>query len=254
MKKAKMFMDFNNPISCAYSEYALKSWEPVKHLIEIEPVQCVTPNTEYFDKHKHLFHPAKKRSPSEIAILLTYKKLWEQRLSGEDFITLEHDAYLYPERITFLERILDIWDELKVIVPGGAIEFMYLHPRVIKRALKFIHEDHKHPKYRGPMGLISEATFNVCKDLNVVWPVSTKQHRFCQLNAVAREASHCARSGSYQYVSLYFPSICAQAWCSDIGNTKEDNKDWYLVEDPVRWDLLNRYMHVITKEQLYGKT
>ena len=42
--KAVMICDFNNPISMAYSEVAIKTWEPIE-AVEVERWQCYTPET-----------------------------------------------------------------------------------------------------------------------------------------------------------------------------------------------------------------
>ena len=40
-----MQVDLNNPLAVKYMEYALKSFECVSDIFEIEVIQCITPDT-----------------------------------------------------------------------------------------------------------------------------------------------------------------------------------------------------------------
>ena len=101
--KAYMMADLNNPTSVRYTEIALKSWEN-KTPLDIEVVQCYTPNTiselEPLYNWQPLLHRGQKEenlcaSPTEKSGDITHWQFIKKRSESKSrFYVLEHDAYL----------------------------------------------------------------------------------------------------------------------------------------------------------------
>lgn len=118
--KAYMIMDFNNPVSIAYSKKSIETFKPVQDLIEIIPIQCCVPaDLEWIDNQDQwgnspsldpcvcgipftFYQDSKKRSCwsyTEISAFISHYRLWaKQAETPERFIVLEHDAYLKDEQ------------------------------------------------------------------------------------------------------------------------------------------------------------
>jgi len=140
--KAYMIMDFNNPVSVAYSKMSIESFKSVEDLIEIIPTQCVVPSDlKWIDKvdqfgvgptleesvcgmelvywpHHVIRNGNRPWSDPEKCCFASHCKLW---LKEEDrFIILEHDAYLTdPEK--FRKDFKQI-DDYGIWMPGVAVE------------------------------------------------------------------------------------------------------------------------------------
>ena len=101
--KAYMMADLNNPTSVRYTEIALKSWEN-KTPLDIEVVQCYTPNTiselEPLYNWQPLLHHGQQKenlcaSPTEKSGDITHWQFIKKRSESKSrFYVLEHDAYL----------------------------------------------------------------------------------------------------------------------------------------------------------------
>lgn len=167
--KAYQIVDFNNPISVDYYNYSVKSFEPVKHLIEIEQVQCTLPSTipEYLKLDK-----SKKRSGTEEAVLTSHYLLVKRLANGEKFIVLEHDAYLWPDKVDMFKIMLNKIDTTAVWISGIAMECYTMNQQVAKIFCNFVETDFEHD-HRGPMTILHQAGNVFCKEnkSRVVWPL-----------------------------------------------------------------------------------
>lgn len=123
--KAKMIVDFNNPISIQYSNISLKSFKPALDsgfLSEIELVQCITPETILEHHDQYCWKPSLMRadggtkllpSSTEKAGMISHWLLMkEQGESDERFLILEHDAYLLLDQLENFGKLIK-WIEEK---------------------------------------------------------------------------------------------------------------------------------------------
>lgn len=167
--KAKMIVDFENPLSLRYAHKAKDTWLPLYDIIDIEYVQCITPtHPEYsstpfctqkvlnnqLDTSRHL--RCNFRSFTEIAILTTYLKLWEQIADGEDFIMLEHDAFVRKGHEDTIRNLIKRRHEFKAQVFGSAMECWWISRQVAKNMVALAKRDFTHI-LRGPMWYLEMA-------------------------------------------------------------------------------------------------
>jgi len=153
MAKAKgiMNVDLNNPLAVRYFEVALKSWERVSDIFEIEVTQCITPDTLLEGVNDNLRH----RSPQELAALHTHYKTAKRISKGERLWNMEHDAYLRPEGEEFFRMIMSKWRGKRSSMQLGiANEFWTTIPEIAQMYCEKVENDYD----RGPMQLLHTVT------------------------------------------------------------------------------------------------
>lgn len=181
MIKGYMQGDLRNPIVHKYMKYALKRWECVSDVFQVNVVQCVKP-------HEDLNHPLeyktvqlewksldrKNRSPQEIASLLSQYRYMKQIAEGEKLWIMEHDAYLRSNGEAEFRRVMGKFNQLLVCNIGIAMECYTCQPQVAKIFCDLVENDSVHP-YRGPMTILHMACDAYSKQIdnksrNVWWP------------------------------------------------------------------------------------
>lgn len=167
--KAYQIVDFNNPVSVNYYKYSVSSFAPVKDLLDIEQVQCIVPATLPSNIN---FDPKKKRSDTEKAVLASHYMLIKRLAVGEKFIIMEHDAYLWPEKVELFRTMLDKISTTAVWISGIAVECYTMSQEVAKRYCELMENDSSHNR-PGPMSILHTAGNDVCltKNTRVVWPL-----------------------------------------------------------------------------------
>jgi len=136
--KAYMQVDFNNPVAVKYMKVALKSFEPVKDIFEIEPIQCVTPDTllpELENSNYQIGSQAYKDRnwlPGEIGSFHSQFRMAKRIAEGEKLWVLEHDVYLRPERIDDFVALVKKSHEKDVMNIGTGMEIWTLSQPVAK--------------------------------------------------------------------------------------------------------------------------
>ena len=167
-----MSVDFNNPLAMAYCDVALKSFEPVKDVFEIEIVQCIRPDT-FLDELKNIPNQDHS-SPMELAALHTHYKQILRMAEGESFFHMEHDAYLRNEEV--FRMILSKYQQMPVAQLGMANEFYTMWPEVAQIYVNMILE---RPR-KGPMGIFHDAGDEYSRQTdfntsNFYWPASRRK-------------------------------------------------------------------------------
>jgi hypothetical protein len=161
--KVKLLVDFDSPLSVKYSEYCLKSFARLKDVLDIEPVQCITPEHPKFGRPSFVPYKTVNNNPNcqvlfrcnsrtftEVAILESYYMFWKQLAEGEEFIMMEHDAYLVPEHEALFRNFLKNKNEYKCLMFGGALECWWINQQVARNLCNLVEMDYQH-LIRGPM-------------------------------------------------------------------------------------------------------
>lgn len=178
MIKAKMIVDFDNPLSMKYMELSLESFEPLSDLLEIIPVQCTKPETLpiRFDQHTDLptyllegetTHPRFfggdfEDHPIYQSIMYSHFKLWREQVdSGERFIIMEHDAALINEK--GLRYHLENWQQYDIFMPGACMEFYSISDRWIRKMDHFLMNYPKGKRLSGPYGVMWDLSHHLHK-------------------------------------------------------------------------------------------
>ena len=167
--KMKMLVDFENPISVKYAHRAIDTWKPLFDLVEIEFHQCVTPTHPSFSSTRFCTHKVINNVPdnhhvlrcnfrsfTEIAILETYYQLWQKIVDGEDFIMMEHDAFLRSGHEDTVRKLIENRHEYKYQVMGSAMECWWINRQVAKNLIALADRDFCH-QLRGPMWYLEMA-------------------------------------------------------------------------------------------------
>lgn len=209
MVRAVQFIDFNNPVSLHYAKISIQSFQCVSDILEIEQIQCDTPET-MSDELK--FDQEKKRSNTEKAILSTYRRLMDRLAHGESFIMMEHDAYLLPKRENKLRYFIETMGEYDIWCPGTAMEFHTCTPEIAWHFVTMLDNDFLH-KYKGPMSLY-QSTDVYKKNKKVLWPVAGENRRSGVSRSIRR-----ANQGNGSVHS------CPVTQCIDekLGNTQDNS-------------------------------
>ena len=194
--KAVMICDFNNPISMAYSEVAMKTWEPIKG-VEVERWQCYTPETitnnpfklpwgsySSASKYKNVKH---KISTTEKACFTSMFHWWKHIAeTGENIIILEHDAFVrHPEK---LNTMIDNWKDWDVWCPGIAAECIYMN----QSFAKFLMREWFEFKNTIDAGPLAEIHTSICRysmskmnpnrpNASVLWPTLTMNNKIGEI-------------------------------------------------------------------------
>lgn len=259
--KAIMFRDNKNPVSIAYSEYAKRTWEAAADLFEIETVQCITPDSPVYEERKHLFNPVKKRSPGEICIYLTYFSLWEKAIAdGTDLWTLEHDACFKKPTWHWFEKHTRNIEEYNVMLPGGAVEMVYMSAEFLKFTYDYFMRMEWDDKeclpwdwlWKGPMGLLFHSDKAYKRKPNkekVVAPVFTKQYNYRQLVHHSLQLANGEREDRWKEIGYFTPSWVDHVYCFELMNTRNDHST-HDNKTKERIEELNLMARIVTKEEL----
>lgn len=130
--KAYQIVNFNNPLAMQYLEHSQRSFEPVKHLITIEPIQCVTPDTLPVWPVFRDATEKKVRSLYEQACFASHYNLIKKLADGDTFFIMEQDAYLWPDKVEHFETLLYTYKNYTGFYLGIANEFYTLNSDVAK--------------------------------------------------------------------------------------------------------------------------
>ena len=174
--RAYQIMDFNNPLSVYYQQHSAQALAPLSDLIQIVPVQCTTPATMPADI---LLNDKKRRTDTEKAALISHYNLAKKLAQGEEFIILEHDAYLWPEREKDF-RLLFEYVHCPIWNCGIAAECYTTNKEVAKFFCELVENDHTHG-YRGPLAIMHAAAnkYGEKNKTNVVWIVEGLTNQTC---------------------------------------------------------------------------
>jgi len=199
MIKGIMQVDLNNELAVRYKDYALKSFEPVKDIFEIEVTQCVTPDnfleelegekgvTQNLKTNKRL----KARSPQEIGSLQSKYLLTKRLAAGEKFWIMEHDAYLRPQHENVFRMLMTKWQKFPCAGIGIANEFYTLWEDIAAIWIDLFLSGHP----TGPMGITHAAT-NIWAEKtkyrgrDVYWPASRFiDPRWCNMTGLGQNCN-----------------------------------------------------------------
>ncbi len=143
--KAQQIMDFNNIDSVAHSEFSIKSFEPVKNLINIQQVQCVTPDTLPVD---YYYGDSKKRTVFEQACFASHYNLMLKLSKGQELFIMEHDAYLWPQDVSLFKFLISQFKAFEVFYIGISNEFYTVSQQVAQAYVRQLRRNRVHG---GPM-------------------------------------------------------------------------------------------------------
>lgn len=139
--KCKMLVDFDNPLSMEYSEISLRSFEPLDDILDIELVQCFKPDTlpDNWARmgHWRSFQYLNNNGIVAEAIFSSHLNLLRSQ-EDERIIVMEHDAYIYPDRVDILRELLNDIDSYDIWMPGACMEFYSLSTHMIDKVVDFL--------------------------------------------------------------------------------------------------------------------
>lgn len=172
--------NLKNPIVHKYLELSLKSFRPVSDVFNINIIQCMVPGEQLKTHDGHVilgqenFNEEKKRSPQEIASIISQYRLMRRIANGERLFIMEHDAYLFPSEEPEFRRVMGKYDQLLVCNIGIAMECYTCHPEIAKRFCEWVENDYDH-KMKGPMAILHKVIDEYAKEIdnkvrNVWWP------------------------------------------------------------------------------------
>lgn len=208
--RAYQILDFDNPLSVQYQQHSAQSLAPLSDLIQITPVQCTTPAT----LPTGLLYDKKKRTETEKAALVSHYNLVKRLAAGEEFIILEHDAYLWPDRESNFRFLFghvhySMWN------CGIAAECYTMNKEVAKIFCDMVENDSTHG-YRGPLAIMHAAANKYANEnkTNVVWIVGGATKQTCI-------ASSCEEA--FQKKGEVYDAPITQHVIENIGSTIKRN-------------------------------
>lgn len=178
--KAYQIVNFKDPISVRYFEHSQKSLQPVRDVLDIEPIQCVLP--EEVESYNFPFKNTGRyssRSITEKACLLSHYNLVKKLYRGEKFFVLEHDVYLWPERIEIFYYLLENSSRYTIFFPGISNEF---YTMTKPAAFSYLNIAVNKNDWYGPLAF----SFKVMEELAskpdsfFLWPVNTLKNHIAQ--------------------------------------------------------------------------
>lgn len=172
--------NLKNPIVHKYLEHSLKSFEPVSDVFNINIIQCMLPGETLREEDgskiisEEDLNPHKKRSPQEIASIISQYRLMRRIREGEKLFIMEHDAYLLPEGEDEFRKVMTKFDQLLVCNIGIAMECYTCHPEIADRFCKYVENDFNH-KLKGPMSILHKSADDYAKKIKCAtrsfwWP------------------------------------------------------------------------------------
>ncbi len=182
--KAFQIVNFDDPLSMRYLEHSQRSFEPVRDVLEIEPVQCVTPNTI---PPENSFKEKDTRTLFEQACFASHYNLVKRLGHGEEFIIMEHDAYLWPDRIDVFYELITQKEKFSAFYLGISNEFYSLNKAISR---KYVSDVNNRRITGGPMttALNSVKHFEKSNASFALWPVYGQKKEICASPSVARSA------------------------------------------------------------------
>lgn len=226
MNKAYMQVDFNSSLAMKYCDLALKSFDRVSDILEIEVIQCVTPST-LLPELSDIPNALKKRSPQELASIHSNYHMAKRISQGERFWVLEHDAYLRPQHEDVFRMIMSKWKTKdSTLNIGMANEFWTTIPDIAALYCNRI----KKGWPSGPMSLLHKVTDEYCKNnktKNTYWPANRfKNPQWCNKTGVDNNVST-----AYNKPSVILDSPITQILDERYGGTVTDRKRSFDVYD-----------------------
>lgn len=178
--KAIQIVNLNNPVSVKYHKHSLKSFEAVKDVLEIEPFQCFTPDTLPTD---HTYKEKNNRTLYEQACFASHFHLVKRLSKGESFIIMEHDAYLWPDRINIFYELMALMEKYSAFYLGISNEFYTLNESIAKIYVDKV----VNKKITGGPMTTALQSINEYSKINTslcLWPVVGQKKQICSsLNA-----------------------------------------------------------------------
>lgn len=225
MIKGYMQGDLRNPIVHKYLKHSLPSWEPVSDVFEVRLVQCMLPNEKLVDDSGKVildetsFNPDKKRSPQEIASIMSQYRMMKRISEGHSLWIMEHDAYLKPKGVDEMRRVFSKYHQLMTVCVGIAMECYTCQPEVASIFCKMVETDFDHP-FRGPMQILHQATNRYAKKINntrrnVWWPKKGQNNETGLSNNV---------SNAHNSPMLTIPNPVTQLVDESVGSTVTDRR------------------------------
>lgn len=221
MIKAIMQIDLNNALALRYHEVALKSFERVSDIFEIEVVQCVLPTT-LLPELKDIPNALTKRSPQELASLHSNYRMAKRISEGERFWVLEHDAYLRPQHEDVFRMIMSKWlTKDSTFQLGMANEFWTTVPAIAKMYCEQVRLGWD----IGPMSLLHRVTDAYCRTKkhnhrDTYWPMN----RFKNPEWRNKTGVDINVSIAYNRPSIVIDSPITQILDEKYGGTVRDRK------------------------------
>lgn len=260
MIEAFILCDFDNPLSMRYLDLSLKSFEPVKDIVNITPVQCDTHETtpKY---HPEILPPYTEEDyanlPSWIdlndhtdwlrarhiggafydtqeygAIAYSHLKLIKRIAEGEPIAIMEHDAALINED-SFRAMIDEYWGEVDLFMPGTCCEFYGLSSRFAEDIYNHMYNlpDYPGEHYSGWYGVAS-AKHHEFSDADL-FLVPSKAHETIDKQFVNHHMRFCEFA---QGIDEFEPA-CKQFMFRDK-NKKQLNTNALPYDEMGMWDHL----------------
>jgi len=200
-----MQVDLNNELAVRYMEVALKSFERVSDIFEIEVVQCITPETLLpeltsidalnYDKNGKLY---RMRSPQEIGSMHSNYRMIKRLSQGERFWILEHDAFLRADGEDVFRTLMSKWQQFPAAGIGMAFEFYTMWPEVSQKWIDIF----LNGAAMGPMGIMHIAVDRWSNETkynkqNVYWPCDRKvDTRWANMTGIGRSCQQAHRDPS----------------------------------------------------------
>lgn len=237
--KAYMQIDLDNPVAVAYSVLALKSFEPVQDIFEIEVVQCVTPKT-FLPELSDLIW--KGKTPSEVASFHSTYRMLKRIAAGERFWIMEHDAYLIPEHIPTFRKIMTKYKQMGTCVIGMATECFTVNPKVAK----IYCENVERGRAYGNMSNLHRSTDRWARNCgntrnNVYWPLDWKKDAsWVRRTGVATNAT----SAHHDPIGIELAPV-AQLIDPTVGSSLPDRKDKEKAKKNVDLSKIQPWMEVV---------
>lgn len=224
--KAYQIVNFDNPLSMAYAQMSVSSFHCVKDVLEIEQVQCITPDT-LLDLN---LSKEKKRTPTECAALMSHYVLAQLRAKGEEFIVLEHDAFLKPGMENQFRLMLTKTKTRSAWMPGIAAECYTMFKEVAELFCYSVKNDNTH-SHRGPVGMLHNAGMLYARThkTRVIWPLygeTAKSVYGDTINLASKGKGIIVDSPVTQYVDLQAGVTIKREWNKHIGPKNNPNM-WF---------------------------
>ncbi len=215
-----MQVDLNNPLAVAYMKHALKSYEIVSDIFQVNVIQCITPDT-LLEELKDIPNQLTKRSPQELASLHSNYRAAKRMAAGERFWAIEHDAYLRPEHEDVFRMIMSKWStKQSTLQIGMANEFWTTIPEIAKMFCNEIEKGWN----TGPMSLLHRVTDIYLKDkkksTSTYWPAN----RFKNKEWVNKTGIGTNVSEAYANPAIIIDSPICQILDEKYGNTVVDKR------------------------------
>lgn len=176
--KAYQLVDLNNPISVEYSTHSINSFEPVSDILDIEPIQCVVPSTLPTDR---FYGDSPVRSVYEQSCFASHYMLVKRLAEGEKFIIMEHDAYLWPERVNIFRELIQekVLTRFDAFYLGIANEFYTLKRTVASAYMSLFNEN-----LRGGPLFHAGASYELVRatgkpNMRIMFPVDGQTNKIC---------------------------------------------------------------------------